>query len=381
MKHNKYFKKHHSRLVLEGVLRAVICGLFAGFCANFLAALAAWLFDFGGIWFAIAVGAAVGLLTGVVLYFAKFRPSVKELAQRVDRLGLEERMITMLQFQNDDSVIARLQRQNAEEHLKDVEDRKLRMRLPKALCVMAAIAIVIGSGMTTVVGLAVNEIIPSGSDIIQPDEEMVDLLAISYMVEGEGTIEGETDQLLLPGEDALPVVAKAEDGWVFTGWDDGVKTTERQDKGVTSSAVYVAIFEPIDESNGAGDESDNNGGQGGDSGQEGDQAQDVPTPENGANNADSDQGGQGEEGSGSGEDKSDQDGGKGEGDQKGEGKGDGKGQGAGGRWEETNNIIDGNTYYGDEKAMAYEIAKLIAESNGEIPPELWEFYETYFNSI
>lgn len=371
-----FFEKHHKRLVTEALIKAALCGLLVGFCANFLAALAAWIFDFGGVLFAVAVGVAVAVITGAVLYFVKFKPSVQDLAQRVDRLGLEERMITMLQLQQDESVIAKLQRENAKQHLKDVEDRKLRMRLPKLVTVLAVIAMVLGSGMTTVVALAANDILPPGSEVINPTDPMAQYLAISYMTEGGGEIEGETDQLLLPGEDATPVVAVAEDGWVFVGWDDGVKTTERQEKAVTSGALYTAIFEEIsDEEGQTGEETEP--GEGG-NGNEGDQADDVPA--GGANNAENAQGGPGEEGSGNGSDASNQ-GGQGEGQEEGEGKGDGKGQGAGGKFQENNQFIDGQQYYRDQLDYYYELAQDIFDENGEIPPELREFFETYFSGI
>lgn len=373
-----FFQKHHKRLVTEALIKAVLCGLLVGFCANFLAALAAWLFDFGGVMFAVLVGAAIGVVTAVVLYFAKFKPSVRELAQRVDRLGLEERMITMLQFQEDESVIARLQRENAKQHLKDVEDRKLRMRIPKLVMIFAVIAMVLGSGMTTVVALAANDILPPGSEIINPTDPMAQYLAISYLTEGGGEIEGETDQLLLPGEDATPVVAVAEDGWVFVGWDDGHKQVERQEKAVTSGAVFIAMFEEIGEDGESGDESQD-GGEGGQGG-EGDQADDLP-PAGGETNADSAQGGQGENGSGQGADSSDQ-GGQGEGQEQGQGKGDGKGQGAGGSWDDAANaFLDGSTSYRAYKDMYYQMAMEYFEENGEIPPEMREFFETYFNGI
>lgn len=373
-----FFQKHHKRLVTEALIKAVLCGLLVGFCANFLAALAAWLFDFGGVMFAVLVGAAIGVVTAVVLYFAKFKPSVRELAQRVDRLGLEERMITMLQFQEDESVIARLQRENAKQHLKDVEDRKLRMRIPKLVMIFAVIAMVLGSGMTTVVALAANDILPPGSEIINPTDPMAQYLAISYLTEGGGEIEGETDQLLLPGEDATPVVAVAEDGWVFVGWDDGHKQVERQEKAVTSGAVFIAMFEEIGEDGESGDESQD-GGEGGQGG-EGDQADDLP-PAGGETNADSAQGGQGENGSGQGSDSSDQ-GGQGEGQEQGQGKGDGKGQGAGGSWDDAANaFLDGSTSYRAYKDMYYQMAMEYFEENGEIPPEMREFFETYFNGI
>lgn len=376
MVQKSFFQKHHKRLVTEAVLKAVLCGALAGFCADFLAALVAWFFDLGGIWLAIGIGAAVGVVTGVILYFAKFRPSVEDLAKRVDRLGLEERMVTMLQLQQDDSVMARLQRENAKEHLKDAEDRKLRLRMPKSVIALAVIALVLCSGMTTVLALAEENILPPGSELIDPDDPMAELIAISYIAGEGGEIEGETDQLLLPGEDGLPVVAVAEDGWVFVGWDDGFEHPERQETGVTAGGVYTAMFQEIlEDGDPEGEESgDGKGGQGG----EGDKAADVPG--GGETNADTDQAGSGDKGSGSGSDSSNQ-GGQGEGQEQGEGKGDGKGQGAGGKWEDSNQFLDGQTYYKDYLEMYYEMAKEIYEENGEIPPEMWEFFEAYFGGI
>lgn len=373
-----FFNKHHKRLVLEAVVKAAICGLLAGFCANFLAALASWIFDFGGIWFAIGIGAAVAVIIGVTLFFAKFRPSVQDLAHRVDRLGLEERMVTMLHLQQDDSYIAKLQRENAQAHLKDVEDRKLRMRLPKAISILAAIAMVLGCGMTTVAGLAAQDIIAGGDELINPDDPLEEYLPITYLVEGEGYLEGETDQLVLPGEDTTPVVAVPEDGWVFTGWDDGGKSPERFEENVQSGAVYIALFEEIGE-DGEGGEGDGEGQNGDNNNQEGDQAADVPA--GGENNSDSQQGGQGNEGSGQGSDTDKENGGTGEGEEKGEGKGDGKGNGAGGKWDESNQFLDGTQYYGDHKDEYYQWAQDYMDENGDIPPEMQEFFKNYFNGI
>ena len=373
----QFFAKHHKRLVTEAILRAAMCGLLIGSCANFLAAMFAWYYDFGGILFAIGVGAGVGLIAAVILYAVKFKPSIKELAYRVDRLGLEERMVTMLEFQNDDSVIARLQRENAKEHLKDVEDKKLRMRLPKVVSVLAVLALILGCGMTTVVALAANDIISSGEELINPEDPLANYLAVTYLADEGGEILGEADQLLLPGEDTLPVTAVAEDGWVFVGWDDGNKNPERQEKEITSGALYVAMFEQIGE-NGDGT-GENEGGEGGNGSGEGDQAPDVPA--GGESNADSNQGGAGDKGSGQGADSDKNNGGEGEGEEQGEGKGDGKGQGAGGTWDDSNFFLDGETYYKDYLDMYYEMAQEFFEDNSDIPPELREFFENYFNGI
>lgn len=374
-----FFQKHHKRLVTEATLRAALWGLLVGSCASFLAAAVAWYFDFGGVLLTVAAGLGLGLVTGVVLYFAKFKPSVEELAYRVDRLGLEERMITMLQMQHDDSEMARLQRENAQQHLCDVEDKKLRMRLPKIVTTFAVVALVMAVGMNAVVALAESNILPPGAEIFDPEDPMAQYLEITYMAGEGGEIEGETNQLLLPGEDGLPVVAIPEDGWIFAGWDDGAKNPERQEKNVTSGALYTATFQPIGEEGDPG-EGESQPGQQGNSGNEGDQAQDIPA--GGDANTNTDNAGQaGSEGSGQGSDSSDEGGSKGEGQEGGEGKGDGKGEGAGGKWEDANKFLDGEQYYKEHLDYYYELAKQIFEENGEIPPELIEFFENYFNGI
>jgi hypothetical protein len=371
----QFFKKHHSRLVAEAILKSVLLGITVGLFANFLAALAAWFFDWGGIWFAIGVGCVVALVTGVILYFVRFRPTTQQIARRVDRLGLEERMITMLELQGDDSYIAQLQRENAREHLRDAENKKLRIRLPKVALLLAAVALILGGGMTTVVALAEQEIIPPGNELVNPEDPLAQYLTVTYLVEEGGEINGETDQLVLPGEDATPVVAVAEDGWMFAGWDDGGKNPERHDLGITQSVVYTAIFEEILES---GEEGEAQEGQTGGDNSEGDKAEDLP--EGGEANADNGQNGDGNEGSGSNSDSGESEG-TGEGEEEGEGKGDGQGLGAGGKWEDSNQFIDGNTYYRDQLEYYYQYAQQIFEENGEIPPELREFFENYFGGI
>lgn len=370
-----FFQKHHTRLVWEGVLKSAFAGLVVGFGANFVVALLAWLFDFGNMWLTIGVGALAAIFGGVILYFAKYRPTTQQIARRVDRLGLEERLVTMLELQEDESYIAQLQRENAKEHLQDVASHKLRFRLSSAMIALVIIAALMSGSMTTVVALADNEIIPPGSEIINPEDPWADYIAVTFVADEGGEIEGEADQLVLPGEDAKPVVAVPEDGWMFIGWDDGGTNPERWEKNVTEEIFLTALFEPVEEGEGDGDGSEENGG----GGQEGDKAEDLPA--GGEADVDSSEnGGQGEEGNGSGADSSN-DGGKGETEEEGEGKGEGKGQGAGGKWEDSNQFIDGNQYYRDYLEMYYQMAQEIFEETGEIPPELREFFEMYFGSI
>ena len=373
---NNFLSKHQSRLVTEGVIKATLFGLAIGFGINTLVALAAWYFDFGNIWLAIGVGLGAAAISGALLYYLKFRPTLEQVARRVDRLGLEERLITMMELKDDDSYIATLQRKNTMEHIKDVDDKKLTFRISKLLVAITAVAFIFSASTTTVLGLSSGDIIPSGSDILNPEDPFENHIAVSYVVEEGGEIIGIADQLILPGEDGTPVVAVAEDGWMFMGWDDGNRDPERQEFGVTEEMVFIAIFEEIGDGieSGGGDSSD---GPTEDS--EGDQASDAPDQENASSgegqpgDAGSDSSGEGSEGQGNPNDSSggeSQDGGEGEG-----------GQGSSGKWNDSNQFIDGNTYYRDYLDMYYELAQDIFSADGSIPPEFIEFFESYYNSI
>ena len=377
MNGKELFKKHYSRLVIEGIIKSALLGLAIGFGANFVAAFFAWMFDFGGIWFGIGVGAGVAAVSGVILYFLKFKPNMQDVARRLDRLGLQERMVTMLELKGDDSYIAEIQRENARAHLAKVSHRNIRFRISKVIVVVLAVAFIFASSMTTVVGLAESGIIPPGDEIITPDDPYENHIAISYMAEEGGEIEGETDQLVAPGESTTPVVAVAHEGWVFVGWEDGVETPERSEDNVLTEMIYFAIFEEIGEGEGGDGSEGGNPGESGDS--EGDSAEDVP--EGGSANVESDTTGDaGDEGDGQGG-SSDSDGGEGSSEEEGEGKGDGKGQGAGGKWEDSNQFLDGKTYYKDHIDMYYQLAQEILAEGGEIPQELREFLEAYYDSI
>ena len=374
---NRYFKKHKTRLALEGAVTATMSGLTIGFTIAFFVALATWIFDFGSIWLAIGSGLGVAASTAVLLYFKKYKPTDNDIARRVDRLGLEERLITMMEFKDDDSYIARLQRENAEEHVKYVEGRRIKIRIPTFLATLTLVSFMLSATMTTVSGLADNNIIPSGGDLIFPEDPFENFIAISYVVEEGGEIIGDADQLIAPGEDGTPVVAVAEDGWVFVGWDDDLEDPERTERDVTEDMVFTALFEEIgDEASGSGgDASDSPEGEDG----EGDQASDAPDNEN-ASSGEGDPGDAGGDSSGEGsEGETDQNGNTGGESQNG-GEGEG-GQGASGKFDGSNQFYDGNTYYRDQLDMYYEMAQDIFAADGSIPPEFIEFFESYYNSI
>ena len=276
MKNKQLFKQYRNRLAIEGVLKSTVLGLIIGLAVNFAVALISWFFGYGdGTWLAIGLGLGSALVGGVILYFGKFRPTAKSIARRVDGLGLEERIVTMMELENDESYIAMRQREDAKAKLAEINHKQIKFSVAKK-AVAWAVALAVAAPAMTVIGAFV----PSAMQLINPNAAS-NTITITYVAEDGGWIDGEEEQILEIGETPTAVVAEAEDGWMFVGWDDGYGDPYRWDKDVTEDAVFTAMYEEIEDD---GDKDGNDKGQdgqssdanGNSSGNEGDGAGDMP---------------------------------------------------------------------------------------------------------
>lgn len=338
-----YFEQYNSRFTWEAIFKSALVGVIIGFALNFVAAFATWFTAFNGFWVMMGLLLAGLVIGAVIAYFKAFRPTVVSNARRIDRYGLEERLITMVELESDESCLARLQREDAQAKLASVDAREIKFRFPKLIVIFAVITAVLGSGMSTVNILAEAGYLPSGMEFVDnvvPDPDPV-YVEVTYMVYEGGTIEGDEAQVIVLGGNTTEVIAVPDDGYAFDGWDDGGRRPTRADTNVTESVVYTAIFLPLGD-NGEGE------GEGEGEGQ-GDQPGDKP------------------------------------GNSKGEGQGDNPNgppsNGAGGQYLECNQIINGETYYGSvyEEYRDEVIAGLT--ENVEMDGNIKDFINNYFEII
>ena len=348
MNKNSLFQKYRSKLVLEGILKAAIWG-FVAFCLVVaVVAFVGWATGYNSaVWLGIVIGVAVGILCAVILYFALFRPTAKLIAQRLDALGLEERMITMMELQKDDSYIAMRQREDAKAQLAKVNPKQIsvapfaanaaqtgsKSRAAMLGCVIAAPILAIAMELLLV--LSIYSVLPGGNDVFDPSAQPSFVL-VSYMDNDGGTIQGETDQIVEVGGSTEAVLAVADDGFAFVQWSDGYAQPSRSDSNVQEDLFVYPEFQE------AGDDGD------GDPGDEpSDQPSDQPNEGDGSGNGDPSQD-PGNQGGLNGEDNS--------------------------------TIIDGNTDYKDEYEYYYELAMQLLNS-GTLTPEMEAFLKAYFDSL
>ena len=341
----KLFDKYYSRLAWEGILKSLFCGLAIGFGVNAIVATLCWYNDvkLGLLWSLLALAVVAGALTPL-FYFKKFKPDVKQVAKRLDRLGLKERMITMTEFQGVETFIVQKQREDAQVSLHAMSAKKIRFVFSKAMVITFAAAFAVGATMTTFSGLVEAGIIKPGKEVIENiiPENPADYITITYGVaEGEGLIEGDDVQIIEKGASTTEVIAVADDGFAFVEWSDGIKDPARSDLNLNEDTTIEAVFMQIgDGGEGTGEGEGEGEGQAG----EGDEPGKSPKPS----------------------------------DEEGE-----PNNGANGAYEENRLIYDGTRPYKDylQEFQCYEEAIAWLESAENIPPELREFVQMYFNVI
>lgn len=275
-------KKYYNRIVREGVIKALMCGLIIGFSLLCIFATVSW-FDEGSnlfLWIGLGVFVASTAIATVLFYFFKFRASVKSTAQRLDALGLEERLLTMVELEGDDSFMARKQREDSHKVLETVNTKLLKFAVTASVCVGIGVSCVFGLGMTTVsafspvsgqefFGKVAQEIKPTyyrvdynyenslkGKGKVLTEETLKKIEAVLkepleeidvMEILSEILEHSDVSQRLLAGTDAQPVVAVPNTGWRFDSWSDGVKTPYRWDKEVSGNILVYAIFKEAGE--------------------------------------------------------------------------------------------------------------------------------------
>ena len=337
---------YRKRLAREGWIPSLLCGLICGFALNILCSVIFLFFGIRMFWISILVFLAGTAATTPIFYYKKFALNKRQVAARVDALGLEERILTMTQFENDDSYIARRQREDAINALKSVNSSFVKITVSASMVVAYCVTLVLGVGVTTASVLSNKSLIT----IIQGAETETgsSTFRLFYDVEDNigGRIDGELKQTVNDGESGKIVQAVADDGYVFVGWTDGYVDATRIDVEVSRDIVVNAIFVEIesDEEEDVAEEEKREGNPGNKGNNS--MTKDPENPKDGSSD--------------------------------GNGSGDGAGAGADAA---SNQVIDGSTYYGDEYNGSLSDAQDSMSSNGKLSGNEKGFIGDYFYNI
>ena len=112
MKKDNVLKKYQSRVFKESVIKSIIYGLIFGLAVMALVSLIFFIIGSKSLIVTILLGVVAIVGGSIYVYRAKFRTTVEAIAKRVDELGLHERVITMIDYADNDSLICVKQRED-----------------------------------------------------------------------------------------------------------------------------------------------------------------------------------------------------------------------------------------------------------------------------
>ena len=352
------FEKYRKRLARIGIFKSVIFSLALAFVASGIVSAVTWITKTPvalTLYLTFGIGALIFTIMLFVLYFMRFRPTTRMVAEKLDALGLDDRYITMYEFRDNQSAIAKLQREDAKEKLVHISAKRLKFTVALPVIFLLVFGVLFAAGTTTGSVLAVTN--PSGISENREDNDSSNtetkFFTVVYQVfdEGTGTITGDMVQHVESGHFTKPVTATAAIGYRFVAWVDADKNhltnqnNPRFEVNVQEDMVIYALFEKIDE-----DDSDGNGNN--NEGEDrGDQEPDNEKDEGGDSSGDNDN--KGESGEGNPE----------------EGEGSGR---------ENNNVIDGKQNYKDNfdrESLENELG------SKDIPDDLKDILGDYYNTL
>lgn len=123
------FKK---KVKKQNIIKAGLCSVAISLLFNIPFLIAFWIMDYKYKFIICAGIFIVGIsVLFPVLYFKKFKYTEIQLAKKIDDLGLEERVLTMIELKDDNSFIAKKQKEDTLNVLKTVEANNLKGKYKK----------------------------------------------------------------------------------------------------------------------------------------------------------------------------------------------------------------------------------------------------------
>lgn len=263
MDYRQLYEKYRSRMSKEGMLKAFLCALAVGFAVAGVIALITWIVGFdAGLWLALGAWAFVTAAATPAFYNYLFQPTEQAVARRLDSLGLEERVVTMQELQNDTSDIARLQRADAANTVAAAAGnaaqgggKLIKYKLSKATVAAVVGLGVFGTAMTVVTGLSGFGVIGSGKAVWGEMFTNDNNYSVVYSGADCADFTGNDKQTVKEGGSSSEVLFTAHDYYYFIKWKDNLGNEYGNDKygpsryeeNVRDNLKFDVFFDKVDE--------------------------------------------------------------------------------------------------------------------------------------
>lgn len=182
-------KGYKKKLMGEAFLKSFMVGLVSGFVLSIPVSVIAFITVYNTLWIALMIFGLATIGFTILSYFKYYRTNIKQMALRIDGVGLEERVVTMIECAGREDALAQRQRADAKQALTNVNPKQVKIPFPKLPFIILVVSALIGISLMVIstvhVSVAKESQSPDGGDnpaIAEPVETEEDKI-IREMIE------------------------------------------------------------------------------------------------------------------------------------------------------------------------------------------------------
>jgi len=162
------------KLIWEAFVKSWVVALTAGAVCEFIFLLIMHLLALEPDKWLIAVVFGIPfVLSGLLLFGLRHYPNMKRVVTRVDETGLEERVITMLEYKENNDFVVELQRNDALKHLEKVHPKQMKLTFRKKPFILCAIVVSLTVGFMFVPYTIMGSIFAAESSVNEEEAQMI----------------------------------------------------------------------------------------------------------------------------------------------------------------------------------------------------------------
>jgi hypothetical protein len=172
-----YYKKLHK----EAILKSWMMSSMIGFSLMILLSIVFYIVSFNGLYISLISGLLTIILLTYVFKTYVFSISIKTIANKLDELGLEERVLTMIEFSEIESLIAQKQRLTAQEKLTHITPKQIGFKHFMRMSLI--LSLIFGLAVVSVTFSTVAALNKEDNNITPVDEMTIEEALIARMIE------------------------------------------------------------------------------------------------------------------------------------------------------------------------------------------------------
>lgn len=165
METNEKLKKIKKKMIIESILNSLLNGFIFGILVTILLTLILYLIGFKNILVSIIIMLVLSLALSSYFYFSRFRPTLKKVARRIDQLGLQERVITSIEYEEDEGLLARLLKEDTNEKLDTFKMELVKLKINKKVMIAVISSIVVFIGILFIPARSFSNILTPGDSV------------------------------------------------------------------------------------------------------------------------------------------------------------------------------------------------------------------------